>query len=64
MVMIKSECCDCATGAYPCIGKYCPLQNQKVYICDKCKEEVDELYELDGQQLCIDCIKETLKKVE
>jgi hypothetical protein len=64
MTIIRNECCDCAVPAYPCIGKRCPLHNQKVYICDECKDEVDELYEFESEELCIDCIKKRLKVVE
>jgi hypothetical protein len=64
MIITRNECCNCATSTFPCIGKRCPLQNQKVYICDDCKDEVDELYEFEGEELCIDCIKKRLKVVE
>ena len=64
MVTTRNECRDCAVPAYPCLGKHCPYQNQKVHICDECKEEIDELYEFDSQELCIDCIKKRLKVVE
>ena len=29
-----------------------------------CKEEADTLYEYEGEQVCIDCILESLDKVE
>lgn len=64
MVTTRNECCDCAVPAYPCLGNDCPHKNQKVYICDECKEEPYDLYEFDGQELCIDCIKKRLKVVE
>jgi len=64
MIEIRNECCDCAVPAYPCLGNNCPLQNQRVYICDECKDEVDELYEFESEELCIDCIKERLIVVE
>ena len=68
MIEIRNECCNCATSTYPCMGNSCPLRNTKVYICDDCKDEVDELfdslYEFDGQELCIDCIRKRLTAVE
>lgn len=64
MIETRSECYGCAVPAYPCLGNSCPLQNQKVYICDDCKDEVDELYEFGSEELCIDCIIKRLKVVE
>ncbi len=51
---------------YPCIGASCFRRNVKIYECDNCGEEVEagELYEFDGEQLCIDCIKGRLEAVE
>lgn len=39
-----------------CIGDSCMYRYSPVFVCDDCKEEVDELYEYDGQQLCLDCL--------
>lgn len=64
MIITRNECCDCAVPAYPCRGEKCPLKNQRVYICDDCKDEVDKLYEFENQELCIDCIEKILKVVE
>lgn len=64
MVETRNECCGCATSTYPCMGNSCPLRNMKVYICDDCKNEVDELYEFETEELCIDCIKTRLKIIE
>ena len=58
----QHECCDCATGAYPCLGASC-TQGTTHFYCDECGEE-KELYEHDGQEPCADCILSTLKKVE
>lgn len=64
MVKYENECCDCAVPAYPCMGESCPNRNVPHYYCDECGEEPYDLYEFDGQQLCIDCIKKRLKVVE
>ena len=64
MIKYENECCDCAVPAYPCIGEGCPNRNVPHYYCDECGEESYDLYEFDGQQLCIDCIEKRLKKVE
>lgn len=63
MKKIVDECCDCAVPAYPCLGNSCPRRNVERYFCDNCDAEIDdELYEVDGEDLCIDCLKERFKK--
>ena len=62
MLKYENHCCDCAVPAYPCEGSSCPLRNVPVYYCDKCGEELDEVYEVDGVDLCEDCLKEMFKK--
>ena len=52
---------DCVGCDY-CIN--CGKKHAKYYICDECKEYVDDLYEYDGEELCIDCVKERLPRVE
>lgn len=49
-----------------CIGDYCQYKNVPVFICDKCEEEVDELYELDGDHYCLKCLLDCIgaRKVE
>lgn len=58
MVKYENRCCDCATPAYPCRGSSCPLRSVPVHYCDKCGDELDEVYEVDGEELCEDCLKE------
>lgn len=55
MTVYENECCDCATGAFPCMGNSCPMRNVPHYLCDRCKTE-DTLYKYDDEVLCIDCI--------
>ena len=64
MIRYENQCCDCATPGYPCIGSACPKRNVKIYICDDCGDEVEDLYYYDGEELCIDCIQKRLDKVE
>lgn len=65
MVKYENECCGCATESYPCLGSSCKNRNVPRLYCDKCKEEVEELFEWDDdEQWCIDCIKENLTKVK
>ncbi len=60
MKRVESDCVDCGL---PCIGKSCPHYEVTRYYCDRCCEET-ELYRYDGEELCIECIKELLEKVE
>lgn len=62
MVVYENECCDCAVPGYPCRGSACPLRHVPHYYCDECGDET-ELYEYDGEQLCIDCIEKRLEPV-
>ena len=62
MKRIENDCCDCATGSYPCLGNSCPKRNAEHYYCDKCGDEA-KLYEFEGSELCIDCIEKSLTVV-
>ena len=62
MIRIENHCCDCAVPGYPCIGSACPNRNVEVYYCDKCGEELEDIYEVDGEELCEECLKERFIK--
>lgn len=62
MKKIENHCCDCAAPGYPCLGSICPNRNVGVHYCDKCGCELEEIYEVDGQELCEDCLKEMFRK--
>jgi hypothetical protein len=47
---------------YPCRGESCSLRRVPHYYCDKCKENVEELYEVDGEELCEDCLKDMFRR--
>ena len=52
-------CVDCGL---PCM-LFCPLRDDTyIYKCDECGDET-QLYEWDGQELCLDCIESKLDKV-
>ena len=53
MVRFEDECVGCPTEM-GCLGNSCPYRNVPHLYCDKCGEEFDELYDLDGEQLCAD----------
>jgi hypothetical protein len=60
---IENHCCDCAVPGYPCLGSACPNTRVVVYYCDKCRFEIDdEIYEVDGEELCEECLKDMFRK--
>lgn len=54
---------ECVMCGLPCMGDSCPNRNVIRFYCDDCGEETT-LYHYDGEELCIDCIKNRLEKVE
>lgn len=56
-----SECVNCDL---PCIYEACPYYEVTIYKCDSCGEENITLYEYDGVEICIECIKKQLSVVE
>lgn len=56
----ESECVMCDL---PCIQNACPNYEVTRYYCDKCNDETT-LYEYDGLELCIDCIRKELPVVD
>ena len=63
MLNIENHCCDCATPSFPCLGDICPLREVEVHYCDKCGMELEEdIYDVDGDELCEDCLKEMFKR--
>ena len=62
MLRYKNHCCDCATPNYPCRGSICPNRNVPVYYCDKCGDEITEVYLANDEELCEDCLKEMFRK--
>lgn len=63
MMKVENQCCHCATPGYPCLGSACPNRNVEVFYCDECGEEIeDDIYEVDGAELCEECLKKMFKK--
>lgn len=60
MIKYEDECCNCAVPAYPCLGSACPRRNVKHYYCDECNDDVEDLYNVNGRQLCEECMKDEL----
>lgn len=63
MFKVEDRCCGCAVPGYPCEGNSCSKRNVRVHYCDKCGDEItDDVYEVDGEDLCEDCLKEMFLK--
>ena len=62
MIRYEDHCCDCAVPGYPCLGSSCPNRNVPVYYCDKCGDELEDIYDLDGEELCEECLKEMFRR--
>ena len=59
MVIIENDCVGCGL---PCIGDACPYRNAEHRYCDKCNDEIgDDYYDVDGEELCEDCLKERFR---
>lgn len=63
MITYTNECVGCPPELR-CMGTSCPNRNVKHYICDKCKCEVEELYDYEGEELCLECIEDSLIRIE
>ena len=61
MIITESECVQCGL---PCMYSACPYYRVTRLYCDGCKDEADDLWYFDGEQLCKDCILNRLDKVE
>lgn len=60
MVKIENHCCGCAVPGYPCRGSRCPNRRVEVHYCDRCGEELDEVFvDDDGRELC-ECCRDEL----
>ena len=62
MIKYENECVGCPPEL-GCLGESCPNRNVKRLYCDDCKEEVETLYVYDGQELCQDCLLNTIEKI-
>lgn len=63
MLKYENECVGCPPNM-GCLGGACPYRNVPVWVCDKCGEEAEELWKYEGEELCQDCLLETIPKAE
>ena len=65
MVRIENHCVGCDTLGKPCLGNACRYAQVAVTYCDKCDEECGEdVYDVDGEELCEECLKDMFRRKE
>ena len=57
MKKIENHCVHCAMGCADC-----GLKRVEVYYCDKCKDQIEDVYDDGEQELCEDCLLKKYKK--
>lgn len=62
MIRYENQCVGCTSMGLFCMGSTCPNLNVPIYCCDKCGEELDEVYEVDGEELCEECLKDMFRR--
>ena len=59
---MKIKVNNCVNCGLPCM-LFCPLRDDSYeWVCDECGEPT-QLYDYDGQELCLDCIERRLAKI-
>ena len=59
MIKYENECVGCPPEM-GCLGNVCPNRNVPRYYCDRCGEEVDSYFDIDGEMVCNDCAHDIL----
>ena len=62
MKRIEDHCVGCSDLGKPCLGDRCRYSHVVVYYCDQCGSELEEIYEVDGEELCEYCLKDKFRK--
>jgi hypothetical protein len=57
-----NECVGCKDVGSPCRGSTCPNRNVKRHFCDVCGEELTDIYDYDGQELCEEHLLEACRR--
>lgn len=64
MIKYESNCVGCTSIGLHCMGQGCPNHGKvPVPYCEHCGHEIDidEVYEVDGEHLCEDCLKDMFR---
>ena len=59
MIIEVDEC----RGCNPCIGCGRKYRKHKALVCDICGKEVDELRDVNGDHICLDCLPDMFEKI-
>lgn len=59
MIRYENECVGCPPER-GCLGSACSNRNVPRYYCDRCGEEVDAYFDIDGEMICDDCAHDIL----
>ena len=62
MIKYENECVGCPPEM-GCLGDGCPNRNVPRYYCDKCGEEMDAYFDIDGEIICDDCAHDMLEEM-
>ena len=63
MTKYEDRCCGCATETYPCLGSRCPNMGVEVLYCYICGCEIGgDVYDVDGEDLCEECLKDMFRR--
>lgn len=55
MIAYENECVGCPKEM-GCLGSSCPNRNVEHLYCDRCGDDCEVLYDVDGEQLCEECL--------
>lgn len=55
MIRFENQCLGCEDLGMHCLGAACGRRRVEVHYCDRCGEELGDIYEVDGEELCGDC---------
>ena len=59
MVKYEDYCVNCDW----CVGFSCPYKTKiPVHYCDKCGTELEDVYDVDGEELCEECLKDKFRR--
>ena len=61
MIKYENECVGCPPEI-GCLGSVCPNRNVPHYYCDRCGEDVDAYFDIDGEMVCDDCAHDMLEQ--
>ena len=63
MIKYENECVGCSSEL-GCMENACPNRNVPHLYCDKCGDDVERLYEYNGEELCVECLLDKFNVIE